>query len=236
MAAPRRPYCPAPPRRRRLEYNSHAAPGRSWHRGHRTATTRGFVFSRRRNKNRCAAFIDARTPRFLRLTTQGRRRDGMARFGPRQLRVVEVVRRARRDLFNVLRRRRRQARVPRVQLGPRAPVARRLLHRVRDAGPVDVDVTNDVVAERRLNGELLRGHGVRQGLIILRRPGPSRLDVAAVCGPLERAGPLMPRQGAPLHFSSSASCPVVVRRPVRRAARAHRWRRSLAVRCPGASC
>ena len=61
---------------------------------------------------------------------------------------MEVVRRARRDLFNVLRRRRRQARVPRVQLGPRPPMARRLLHCVRDAGPVDVHVTNDVVAER----------------------------------------------------------------------------------------
>ena len=90
-----------------------------------------------------------------------------------------------------------------------------------DADPNDVHFTNDVVAERRLDSKLLRSHGVRQGLIILPRPGPPRLDVAAVCGPLERAGPLMPRQGAPLHFPSSASCPVVVGRPVRRAARAH---------------
>ena len=164
----------------------------------------------------------------------GRRRDGMARFGPRQLRVVEVVRRARRDLFNVLRRRRRQARVPRVQLGPRPPVARRLLHRVRDAGPVDVHVANRVVAERRGGRELLRGHGVRQGLIILRRPGPSGLDAAAVCR-LERAGPLVARQGAPLHFSSSASCPVVVGRPVRRAARAHDGAYHCLVLCPGGS-
>ena len=72
----------------------------------------------------------------------------MARFGPRQLRVVEVVRRARRDLFDVLRRRRRQARVPRVEFGPRPPMTRRLLHRVRDAGPVDVDVADRVVTQR----------------------------------------------------------------------------------------
>ena len=139
----------------------------------------------------------------------------MARFGPRQLGMMKIVRRARRDLFDVLRRRRRQARVPRVELGPRPPMTRRLLHRVRDAAPVDVDLADRVVAERSGRRELLRGDGVRQGLVILRRPGPSGLDVASVCR-FERARPLVPRQSPPLHFSSSASCPVVVRRPVRR--------------------
>ena len=94
-------------------------------------------------------------------------------------------------------------------------MTRRLLHRVRDAAPVDVHVANDVVAERCRRRELLRSDGVTQGLIILRRPGPPGLDVASVCR-FERARPLVPRQGAPLHFSSSASRPVVVRRPVRR--------------------
>ena len=150
--------------------------------------------------------------------------------------MMKIVRRARRDLFDVLGRRRRQAGISSVELGPRPPMTRRLLHGVRDAGPVDVHFTNDVVAERRLDSKLLRGHGVRQGLIILPRPGPPRLDVAAVCR-FERAGPLMPRQGAPLHFSSSAPCPVVVRRPVRRSPCSYDGADHFAVAwCPEARC
>ena len=132
-----------------------------------------------------------------------------------QLGMMKIVRRARRDLFDVLRRRGRQARVPRVQLGARPPMPRRLLDRVRDAAPVDVHVADGVVAERRGGRELLRGDGVAQGLVVLRRPGPSGLDVASICR-LEGAGPLVSTESPPLHFSSSASRPVVVRRPVRR--------------------
>ena len=160
----------------------------------------------------------------------------MTGISTRQLRVVEVVRRARRDLFDVLRRRRRQAGISSVQFGARPPMARRLLHRVRDAAPVDVDLADRVVAERSGRRELLRGDGVRQGLVILRRPGPSGLDVASVCR-FERAGPLVPRQGAPLHFSSSAPCPVVVGRPVRRSSRSYDGADHFAVAwCPGAGC
>ena len=100
-------------RRRRGANRCHGPPTRRGRRAprlpHRRAATRCLVrtphhhdapasCSLLRNRNRCAAFMDARTPRFY---SSGRaRRPPSGRngaIGPRQLRVVEVVRRARRD-------------------------------------------------------------------------------------------------------------------------------------------